>query len=62
MKTFTILMIALLTTGCTGSDNDVNPQDSYRTLEIEGHEYIFISRRPFSSEMAMAHKANCKAH
>lgn len=65
-KLLAILLSALLVSlsGCspTGSENDVNPEKSYKTVTIEGHEYIFITRRPWSSEMAIAHKANCKAH
>ena len=62
-KLITTLLVALVS-GCVplGSEDDVNPEGTYRTITIEGHEYIFISRRPWSSEMAMAHKANCKAH
>ncbi len=54
----------LVCAGCSpaGSDNDANPEETYSIIEIEGHEYIFISRRPWSGEIAMAHKANCKAH
>ena len=62
MKTAIVIM-ALLVGGCEfeGSYNDVHPERTYRTVEIEGHEYIFISRRPYAGEMAIAHKANCKA-
>jgi hypothetical protein len=27
----------------------------------EGHEYIFISRRPWSGQMAIAHAGHCTA-
>lgn len=64
------LLIVLLSTllvslcGCSpaGSGNDVNPERTYKTVTIEGHEYVFITRRPWGGEMAIAHKANCKAH
>jgi len=63
MMKILILILTILICGCTGGgDADKNPEESYRTIIIEGHEYIFISRRPWSSEMAIAHKANCSAH
>ncbi|MFT5450833.1 MAG: hypothetical protein ACI9N9_000313 [Enterobacterales bacterium] len=65
-KLLIVLLSVLLVcvAGCSpaGSENDVNPERSYKTVTIEGHEYIFITRRPWGGEMAIAHKANCKAH
>jgi len=69
MKTKQILKLAaalavvccILLSGCgEGIDNDVRPEDSYRIIEIDGCEYIFISCRPFDREMSIAHKGNCK--
>ncbi len=59
-----IILAALLCSGCdfsNGSENDVHPDRSYRLVMIEGHEYIFISRRPYGAQMAIAHNANCKS-
>ena len=65
-KLLAVLLSALLVSlcGCSpaGSENDLNPERTYKTVTIEGHEYIFITRRPWGGEMALAHKANCKAH
>jgi hypothetical protein len=65
-KLLAVLLSVLLVSlcGCSpeGSENDVNPERTYKTVTIEGHEYIFITRRPWGGEMALAHKANCKAH
>lgn len=60
-----IILLLLIISGCgitDGIGNDVSPEKSYKVIEIEGHEYIFISRRPFSAEMAITHKANCQYH
>lgn len=54
------LGFTVLLTGCFGSDNDVNPEKTYRIVRIEGCEYIFVSRRPFGAEMALSHKGNCE--
>ena len=62
---FFVGSMALLS-GCTsnvnlaGSDNDLHPETTYRVIEIEGCEYIYLSRRPWSGEMALSHKGNCK--
>lgn len=64
-KTLIVGLMAVLVGGCgvvDGGDSDVHPEKSYRIIEIEGHEYIFISRRPWSGEMALAHSGDCKAH
>lgn len=63
-KLMVIIFSVLLCVGCSpsGSENDSNPEKTYRTIIIEGHEYIFISRRPWASNMAITHKGNCKAH
>jgi hypothetical protein len=60
-----LLITALLGTGVllssgppAGADNDEHPETSYRV--IEGCEYVFVSRRPFGSNMAMAHKGDCR--
>lgn len=47
--------------GCelTGADNDLSPEKSYRIIEIENCEYIFVSRRPWSGEFSLTHKGNC---
>lgn len=61
---FYTLLVAFLMVGCNpeGSENDKNPEKTYRIVEIEGCEYIFISTRPWGSEMAITHKGNCKNH
>jgi hypothetical protein len=58
---FTAILCTTLS-GCIpkGSENDRNPEKTYRIITIESHEYIFISRRPWGSQMAIAHNANCK--
>lgn len=63
IKLIMVLLVVVIS-GCSplGSGNDANPEKTYRTVIIEEHEYIFISRRPWSSEMAIAHKANCRFH
>ncbi len=57
-----VSLTALLASGCSlsGSENDTTPSKTYKIIEIDGHEYIFISRRPWSGEMALAHSGNCK--
>ena len=62
MKYLSMLVI-LFCIGCSppGSENDVNPEHTYKTVTIEGHEYIFISRRPWSVQMAIAHAGHCTA-
>lgn len=61
-----LLLVCILHAGCVGFasyegvENDVNPETTYRIIEIDSCEYVFISRRPYSSEMAMSHKGNCK--
>jgi len=56
-----ILSVAILIISCSpsGSENDINIESSYETIVIEGCEYIYVSRRPWSAEMMMAHKGNC---
>lgn len=62
--TLYILLVAFLMVGCTpeGSGNDMNIEENYKTVIIEGCEYIYVSRRPWSSEMIMTHKGNCPNH
>lgn len=62
-KKYVLIFGLLILTGCTsfeGVDADITIEDSYKTIVLEGCEYIYVSRRPFSSEMMMAHKGNCK--
>jgi hypothetical protein len=61
---FYTLLVAFLMVGCNpeGSDNDVNPEKTYKVIEIDGCEYIYISCRPWSDAMSLAHKGNCKNH
>jgi hypothetical protein len=63
----TMIAVVLIATlagfaGCAfdGSGNDLHPEKTYKTIEIDSCEYIFISRRPFASDMALTHKGNCK--
>ena len=56
------LLVAFLMVGCEGSENDVHPELTYRIVEIDDCEYIYISTRPFGSDMAISHKGNCKNH
>ena len=58
------LLVAFLMVGCNpeGSDNDVNPEKTYKVIEIDGCEYIYISCIPWSDAMSLAHKGNCKNH
>lgn len=65
MKKIIIILAYLsigLISGCVteGSGNDENPEKTYKIVEIDGCEYIFISRRPWASNMAITHKGNCK--
>lgn len=58
-----ILLLSAFLSGCNpteGAGNDLHPEKSYKIVEIDDCEYIFVSRRPFSGDMAMAHKGNCK--
>jgi hypothetical protein len=43
-----------------GSENDIYIENSYKVKVIDSCEYIYISRRPWSSEFAITHKGNCK--
>tara|TARA_R110000824_G_C15210760_1_gene676586 strand:- start:1345 stop:1617 length:273 start_codon:yes stop_codon:yes gene_type:complete len=67
-----VVLIGLVVTGVTafvifglsgcnpaGSENDTNPEQTHREIIIDDCEYIFVSRRPFSAEMALTHKGNC---
>lgn len=56
------LLVAFLMVSCDGAYNDVRPEENYKIIEIDGCEYIFISRRPFASDMAITHKGDCKNH
>lgn len=51
----------LLLSGCSpsGSQNDVDPARSYKTITIEGCEYIYVSRRPWAGDFSLTHKGNC---
>ena len=50
----------LLAAGCfEGAGNDLAPTQTHKIIIIEKCQYILISRRPWSGEMAMAHKGNC---
>lgn len=65
MKYLSLIIISsLILSGCSpaGSENDIHPEETYKIVTIENHEYIFISRRPWASEMAITHNANCKNH
>ena len=59
-----IVLALVLCGGCgnstEGSGNDKNPEKTYRIVEIDSCEYIYISRRPFGGNMAITHKGNCK--
>ena len=59
-----ILLALVLCVGCgnvtEGAGNDKNPERTYRIVEIDSCEYIYISRRPFEGNMAITHKGNCK--
>jgi hypothetical protein len=44
---------------CEGAGNDLEPEKTYRIVIIENCEYVYISRRPWDSNMAIAHKGNC---
>ena len=56
------LLVAFLMVSCDGAENDVHPEENYKIIEIDDCEYIFISRRPFASDMAITHKGDCKNH
>ena len=56
-----VMLVAVPLTGCTdGAGNDLHPEQTYKIVVIDSCEYIFVSRRPFSGEFALAHKGNCK--
>jgi len=59
-----LLLTVFLMVGCNpaGSKNDLHPEKTYRIITIDNCEYIFISRRPWDGNMALAHKGNCKNH
>lgn len=61
MKKLLVVLVLVLFTSCNppGSENDKHPEKTYKIVTIDKCEYIFISRRPFSSEMALTHKGNC---
>lgn len=57
------LVLALVFAGgCSpaGSENDVNPEETYKIIVIDSCEYIYLTRRPWGGEMALTHKGNCK--
>jgi len=65
MKKVIIILIYLsiiFIGGCdmAGASNDKHPEKTYKIIEIDSCEYIYISRRPWGSTMAIAHKGNCK--
>lgn len=57
-----IMLVAVIFCGCNpqGIENDVNIEKSYEVKVIDSCEYIYVSRRPWSSEFALTHKGNCK--
>lgn len=57
-----ICLIIWANSGYSGAGNDKTPMASYKTIIIEDCEYIFISRRPYGSDMSLSHKGNCKNH
>ena len=61
-NTLYLVLALVLCVGCNpaGSENDKNPEESYRIVEIDSCEYIYINRRPWEGDMAITHKGNCK--
>jgi len=49
----------MLTANPDGSDVDTSPETLYEVIQIGGCEYVYLSRRPWGAEMAIAHKGNC---
>jgi len=54
------LLAGFASRNLAGSENDIRPEKTYKIIEIDSCEYIFISRRPFAGDMALTHKGNCK--
>jgi len=62
---YTLLAVVILAsfTSCgigDGMENDINIEKTFTIVEIDSCEYIYINRRPWSGEMALTHKGNCK--
>lgn len=55
---FIAILISVLV-GCGGINNDANPETSYEVKIIDGCEYIYVSRRPYSAEFSLTHKGDC---
>ena len=58
-KAFFILLVMCCFFSC-GSGNDAKPEETYEIKVIDSCEYIYVSRRPWSSEFSLTHKGNCK--
>lgn len=60
MKLFIFIIIILSFSSCAGSLNDKYPEKFYEIKIIDSCEYIYVSRRPWSSDFTLNHKGNCK--
>ena len=56
------IIICVRSYSSLGMDNDINPETSYKVIVIDSCEYIFVSCRPWGSDMSLAHKGNCINH
>lgn len=61
-KAFLIMLVIFCFFSCSplGSGNDAKPEETYEIKVIDSCEYIYVSRRPWSSEFSLTHKGNCK--
>ena len=61
-KAFFILLVMCCFFSCSpaGSENDTKVKETYEIKVIDSCEYIYVSRRPWSSEFSLTHKGNCK--
>jgi len=57
--TLYILLVAFLFCGCGNGENTIDGENKYRTVEVDGCEYI-TKYNGYQRGYMFAHKGNCK--
>jgi hypothetical protein len=63
LKVANIILLLFLFAGCITKDESIqNDINEHRVVEIDGCEYIVMNNYPNTSDIAIAHKGNCRNH